>query len=99
MCVCCRSYFGEVTFHLGALCFGIASGAVHSPMDSPMECVPAIAMALFFRCASVPMMEERSLANRPGYAQLMGRVPSPLMLWPTPKVPAARGLVDKEATD
>jgi hypothetical protein len=90
-------------FHVGALCFGIASGVVQPLTDSPMECVPAIAVALFFRCASVSMMDQRSLANRPGYAQLMERVPSPLILWPPPRAPEAsppaRVLANKVATD
>jgi hypothetical protein len=84
-----RSYCGEVMFHIGAVCFGMASGAVPALAESPWECAPAVAMALFFRCASVPMMEQRSLANRPDYRQLMQRVPSPLMLWPPPRAPAA----------
>ena len=77
----------QENFHFGALCYGIASGVVHPPSKSPVECAPAIAMVLFFRYASVPMMEQRSLAKRPGYAHLMSRVPSPLLLWPPPPPP------------
>ena len=90
------SYFGEVLFHVGALCYGLAAGVVPLPstviistmMPAPLvvvaliEYMPACAMALFFRYVSVPRMEQRSVAKRPGYTKLVERVPSPLLPWP-----------------
>ncbi|KAL1498989.1 hypothetical protein AB1Y20_013508 [Prymnesium parvum] len=72
------NYFGEVLFWLSLLVVGLSSGLLAS---YPWMPVGAIAMYALIRYASVPMMDERSLALRPGYDVLMKEV-SALMLWP-----------------
>ncbi|CAE8668456.1 unnamed protein product [Polarella glacialis] len=73
------NYFAECTFWTGMLGFGISSGAVQA---EPALAIGAPLLWLFFRAASVPLMDQRSLQQkRRGYEVVMRSV-SPLLLWP-----------------
>jgi len=61
------NYFGEYGFWFGLMLFGLAAWP-----QGWMWIVPGVvAMGLMFAFASIPMMEERSLASRDGYADYM----------------------------
>jgi steroid 5-alpha reductase family enzyme len=65
------NYLGEIGFWWGMWLFGLAAApswwwAVAGP----------IVMVLLFALVSVPLMDRRSLARRPGYAEHMRRVPA-----------------------
>ena len=64
------NYFGEFGFWVALALFGLAT----SPSDWWVV-VGAVAMFALFEGASIPMMEERSLARRPGYQDVIDRVP------------------------
>ena len=73
------NYCGECTFWTGLLGFGISSGAVAA---EPALAIGAPLMWAFFRFASVPLMDDRSLERgRRGYEAMM-QTTSPLLLWP-----------------
>lgn len=65
------NYFGEFSFWVSLALFGVAA----SPGDWWFTCLGAVAMFLLFELASIPMMEERSLARRPTYQDVIDRVP------------------------
>lgn len=69
------NYFGELSFWLGLLLFGLAAGA------PAWTSVGLVAMVVLFVGASIPMAEKRSLARRPQYAEHQRRVS---MLIPLP---------------
>ena len=49
----------------------------------PWLAVGAILMFVFFRFGSVPLMDQRSLHNRPGYQRVMATTPALMpRLWP-----------------
>jgi steroid 5-alpha reductase family enzyme len=62
--------FGEFSFWLSLALFGLAT----TPSDWWVV-IGAVAMFALFEGASIPMMEERSLARRPGYQDVIDRVP------------------------
>jgi steroid 5-alpha reductase family enzyme len=64
------NYFGEFSFWVALALFGLAT----APADWWVV-VGAVAMFALFEGASIPMMEERSLARRPGYQDVIDRVP------------------------
>jgi steroid 5-alpha reductase family enzyme len=64
------NYFGEFSFWLALGLFGLAT----TPSDW-WVLIGAVAMFALFEGASIPMMEERSLARRPGYQDVIDRVP------------------------
>jgi len=70
------NYFGELGFWVGLMLFGLAAWPSGWWWITP----GAIAMALMFFTASIPMMDERSLASRDGYKEHMERV-SALIPW------------------
>jgi len=72
------NYCGECLFHTGLLALGAAGGAVAA---EPALCVGAAVMWLFFRFASVPLMDARSLERREDYKAVMAST-SALLLWP-----------------
>ncbi|MEQ6903017.1 DUF1295 domain-containing protein [Nocardioides sp. YIM 152588] len=84
------NYFGEISFWCALALFGIAA----SPADW-WWCLPgAAAMVALFLGASIPMMEQRSLERRPGYADVVARVPRLVPRpprWQRPQRPAVRG--------
>ncbi|BAX92595.1 DUF1295 domain-containing protein [Mycobacterium shigaense] len=65
------NYFGEFTFWLSLALFGVAA----SPADAWWLFAGALAMLGMFLGASIPMMETRSLQRRPGYQDVIDRVP------------------------
>ena len=65
------NYFGEFGFWFALALFGVAA----SPADAWWLFIGAVAMLAMFLGASIPMMEERSLARRPGYQDVIDRVP------------------------
>jgi steroid 5-alpha reductase family enzyme len=70
------NYLGELGFWWGLWLFGLAAHPSWA-----WTVIGPIAMTLMFMFASIPMLEERSLARRPGYAEHMRRVPK-LLPWP-----------------
>ncbi|MEV6851563.1 DUF1295 domain-containing protein [Actinoplanes sp. NPDC051411] len=65
------NYLGEITFWWGLWLFGLAA----APSWGWTVAGP-ILMVLLFALVSVPMMDRRSLARRPAYAEHMRRVPA-----------------------
>lgn len=65
------NYFGEFSFWLALALFGIAA----APADAWWLWLGAVAMLGMFLGASIPMMETRSLQRRPGYQDVIDRVP------------------------
>ena len=65
------NYFGELTFWFACALFGLAA----SPADGWWLFLGWVAMLAMFLGASIPMMERRSLERRPGYADVVARVP------------------------
>lgn len=72
------NYCGECLFWTGLLVLASGSGVVAS---EPLLCAGAALMWAFFRFASVPLMDKRSLERRPDYRQVMEST-SALLLWP-----------------
>ena len=64
------NYFGEFAFWFGLFLFGVAV----TPADAWWSWIGTGAMLAMFLGASIPMMEERSLASRPSYAEVVERV-------------------------
>ncbi len=77
------NYFGEFSFWFALALFGVAA----APDEAWWLFVGAVIMLALFLGASIPMMEERSLARRPEYQQVIDRV-SRFVPWP-PKKQAA----------
>lgn len=65
------NYFGEFGFWFSLALFGVAA----SPRDGWWLFAGALAMLAMFLGASIPMMEQRSLARRPEYQAVIDRVP------------------------
>ncbi len=64
------NYFGEFSFWAALALFGIAAAPGYWWLSS----LGAFAILAMFLGASIPMMEERSLARRPAYQDVMDRV-------------------------
>lgn len=65
------NYFGEFGFWFALALFGVAT----APAQAWWLFAGAVVMLAMFLGASIPMMEERSLARRPAYADVVARVP------------------------
>jgi steroid 5-alpha reductase family enzyme len=65
------NYFGEVSFWFALALFGVAA----APSDAWWLFLGVLAMLGMFLGASIPMMETRSLQRRPGYQDVIDRVP------------------------
>jgi len=72
------NYFGECLFWTGLLSVGTAAGVVTA---EPTLCAGTLLMWAFFRFASAPLMDARSLERREDYKALMAGT-SCLLLWP-----------------
>jgi steroid 5-alpha reductase family enzyme len=70
------NYLGEILFWLGLASFGLAAGGFRW-----WAWLGALAMLAMFLFVSLPMIEKRMLARRPGYAERQRRV-SLLIPWP-----------------
>jgi steroid 5-alpha reductase family enzyme len=64
------NYFGELSFWWGLMLFGLAA----APQAWRWIVPGAIAMTAMFWFASIPLMDRRSVARRPGYAEYMREV-------------------------
>lgn len=64
------NYFGELSFWWSMMLFGLAALPAGWWWLTP----GALAMTAMFAFASIPLMDERSRARRPGYADYMRRV-------------------------
>ncbi len=69
------NYFGEIAFWLGLWVMQMSVTPQHWWTG-----IGFIAMFIMFRFASIPMMEQKNLASKTGYANYMGRV-SMLVPW------------------
>jgi steroid 5-alpha reductase family enzyme len=65
------NYFGEFAFWFAVALFGVAA----SPADAWWLFAGAAGILAMFLGASIPMMEARSLERRPGYQDVVDRVP------------------------
>lgn len=63
------NYLGEQLFWWGLFLFGFAADSSYG-----WTVIGPLAMMAMFRFASIPMLDQRSLARRPGYAEHMQRV-------------------------
>jgi len=70
------NYFGELGFWWGLFLFGLAANPAYW-----WTIIGPLAMTLMFHFASIPMLDQRSLARRPAYAEHMQRV-NALLPWP-----------------
>jgi steroid 5-alpha reductase family enzyme len=70
------NYFGETTFWWGMWLFALAASSVATWMV-----VGAVAMTCLFVFISIPMIEKRTLAKRPGYAEHIEKT-SMFIPWP-----------------
>ena len=70
------NYFGELAFWWGLWLFGLAA----DPGTWWWTLIGPVAMTAMFLFASIPMLDQRSLERRPGYAEHMQRV-STLVPW------------------
>jgi steroid 5-alpha reductase family enzyme len=80
----CRhpNYLGEISFWWGLFLFGLAG----SPRDWWWTLPGPLWITIMFVTISIPLIDRRSLARRPGYAEHMRRVPA---LLPRRRRPAA----------
>ena len=70
------NYLGEIGFWWGVWLFGLAAHPAWA-----WTVIGPVTMTCLFLFASIPMLEERSMARRPGYAEHVQRV-SMLVPWP-----------------
>lgn len=71
------NYLGELSFWFGLFLFGLAAG-----YDNWGTVAGPVSMLVLFMVVSIPMIERRHLRKRPGYAEVMQRIP---MLFPIPR--------------
>jgi steroid 5-alpha reductase family enzyme len=69
------NYLGEVSFWWGLFFFGLASSTGYW-----WTIIGPVTITILFTTISIPMMEKRLLASRPGYGAHQKRVP-PLLPW------------------
>ena len=75
------NYFGEILFWVSLLLFGLAAAPALWWTG-----VGLLVMVLMFVFASIPMLDERSMERRPGFAAYAARTSS-LIPWPPKKGP------------
>jgi steroid 5-alpha reductase family enzyme len=69
------NYFGEITFWWGIYLFGLAANAAYW-----WTIIGPASVTLLFTTVSIPLMEKRNLAGRPGYAAIIKQIPT-LIPW------------------
>lgn len=74
------NYFGEISFWVGLWMIGVTA----RPADAWWTASGPLTMIVLFVFASIPLMEKRSLARRPEYADVQRRI-SMLVPWPPKK--------------
>lgn len=72
------NYFGEISFWVGLMLFGLAVDA----SQWWWVCPGAVTMIIMFGFVSVPFLDQRSLERRPAYADYMRRVSAVVPLPP-----------------
>jgi len=70
------NYLGEIGFWFGLYLFALATGP-----EAAWTGVGVLSMVVLFVTISIPMMERRMVAKRPGYAAVQKRIPM-LLPWP-----------------
>jgi steroid 5-alpha reductase family enzyme len=70
------NYFGEMSFWWGLFLFGFAADP-----SSWWTVIGPLSMTAMFRWASIPMLDNRSIARRPGYAEHMRKI-NAVIPWP-----------------
>jgi steroid 5-alpha reductase family enzyme len=79
------NYCGELLFWWGLFLFGVAAAP-----GSLWTCVGALSISALFFGVSLPMIEKRMLARKPGYAAHAARTPL-LIPWPRRRLPPPGG--------
>ena len=64
------NYFGEVMFWWGLFVFGLAADSGYW-----WTIIGPVSITILFVFISIPLMEKRNLARRPGYAELRKKIP------------------------
>jgi steroid 5-alpha reductase family enzyme len=64
------NYFGEVMFWWGLFIFGLAADSGYW-----WTIIGPVSITLLYTCISIPSMEKRNTARRPGYAALKKKIP------------------------
>jgi len=75
------NYFGEVMFWVGLFCFSLGL----SSSEFGWTGIGALSMLILFWFISIPMMDKRHVARRPGYEDYMTRVSSFIPWFPQKK--------------
>ena len=88
------NYFGECLFWSGMLLFAAGAGALQA--EWKLAAGPAFMWA-FFRLASVPLMDARSLERRVDYADVIASTSALLLLPPGWRIGALRALDPKKS--
>ena len=83
------NYCGECTFWSGLLLFAVAADALRA---EPWLAAGAALMWAFFRVASVPLMDARSLGRRSDYVQVMASTSALLLMPPGFRIGALRAV-------
>ena len=65
------NYFGEITFWWGIYLFGLAAAPAYW-----WTVIGPVLVTVLFAVVSVPLMDKRNLAKRPGYAAIKKKIPA-----------------------
>jgi steroid 5-alpha reductase family enzyme len=69
------NYLGEISFWGGMFLFAVsATGVIHS--TGLWTVVGFISMIFLFKFVSIPLMEKRNIARKPGYQEYIKKVPA-----------------------
>ena len=69
------NYLGEISFWGGVFLFAVsATGLIHS--NGMWTVVGFISMVILFKFISIPLMEKRNIARKPGYQEYIKKVPA-----------------------
>jgi steroid 5-alpha reductase family enzyme len=69
------NYLGEISFWGGVFMFAVsATGLIHS--NGLWTIIGFISMIILFKFISIPLMEKRNIARKPGYQEFIKKVPA-----------------------
>jgi steroid 5-alpha reductase family enzyme len=69
------NYLGEISFWGGVFMFAVsATGLIHS--NGLWTIIGFISMIILFKFISIPLMEKRNIARKPGYQEYIKKVPA-----------------------
>jgi steroid 5-alpha reductase family enzyme len=69
------NYLGEISFWGGVFLFAVsATGLIHS--NGMWTVIGFISMIILFKFISIPLMEKRNIARKPGYQEYIRKVPA-----------------------